>query len=58
MPLLLPQEYVQRTFRRFRHIPENMGINHGCFYILMAEQFLNLADVYTVHQQMCGKTVA
>ncbi len=36
---------------------EDVGVDHGCLHILVAEQFLDCADVVTVLKQMCGKGV-
>lgn len=49
---------IQRTYRRVRHIPEHMGIDHGCLQILVAEQALHLTDVHPALEQVRGKAVA
>jgi len=35
-----------------------MGVDHGGFNALVSEQFLHLADVYALHQQVSDKAVA
>ena len=37
---------------------EHMGVDHGCFHILMAHQLLNRADVLAALQQVGGEGMA
>jgi len=45
-PLLVRVEGIQRTLRRIRHIPEDVGIYHCCFNILVAKKILHFSDIY------------
>ena len=44
------------TFSAFSF--DNMGIDHGCADIFVAQQFLDCADIITVLQKVGRKTVA
>ena len=48
---------VQRTFHSQAAALEYVGIDHGGANVLVAEQFLNGADVVAGFEQMSGKTV-
>ena len=37
---------------------EDVGVNHGCFDILVAEQLLNRADIVAILQEMGGEAMA
>lgn len=37
---------------------EYMGVNHGCFYILVAHQLLNRTDILAALQKVRGEGVA
>ena len=47
-----------RTLRSIGHIPYNVGIDQGCFHILMTEKLLDLPNISSVQQNVGGKTVS
>ncbi len=46
---------IQRAFDRQSAALEDMGVDHGGANVLVAEQFLNGADIVTTLKQMRGK---
>ena len=49
---------IQRTANSATSFIQNMGINHGGFDILMAQEFLNGTDIVVILQKLGGKAMA
>src|SRR5580698_10865591 len=49
---------VQRTLDPHRTPIQNMGVEHGCAHVGMAQQFLNRADVASRFQQVSRETMS
>ncbi len=47
-------QHVERTLYFSLGLISQSRVCHGCFYILMAQQFLNEADIGALLYQMCG----
>ena len=46
---------IQRATHRIPTALQDMGIDHGGLYVVMAQQLLHSADVVTAFQQVRGK---
>ncbi len=51
------QEGIKRTHRDVLHLAHDMGIDHGGLNAFMAEKFLDLSDVDSLHQKMGCKAI-
>lgn len=51
----LRSETVQRTPDSLRSPIQHMGVDHGCSYVLMAQQLLDRANVIAIFEQMSRK---
>ena len=45
-----PSKHVQRALRPVSYLAHDVGIDHGGFHILVAQQLLHFADIHTRHQ--------
>ena len=55
--LSVQKECIQRAFWCCRHVPHDMGVDHGCFDILVSQKGLDFTDVDAIHEEMSGETV-
>ena len=55
--LLFSIKGIKRAFRCCRHVPHDMGVNHGRFDILVSQKGLDFTDVDAVHEEMSGEAV-
>lgn len=54
---MFKSQRIERTFGAVAHGAHHMGVDHGGFNALVAEQLLHLANIHPLHQQMGRKTV-
>jgi len=54
---MLQFEIIQRACNAVGSLPKNMGVNHGCGNIGMAQKRLNGTDVRSALQKVGGETV-